>query len=448
MMRRARNVSAVVFLSLAAFALSMFVFVGCGKKGEKATAGQTINLLMEAVPDTFFVQKLLPEFEQETGIKVQFEVVNYAEMHAKLLPQLMGKKGAYDAIVVDNYWAGEFPAAGWLEQLDARVKKTPSIELDKYVPSMLDMVGYYQDKLYMIPFYNYTMLLFYRTDMMEDPRLKAEYKQKYGNDLAIPDNMKDYVELCGFMTRDTNRDGKPEIQGVTMMGLKPDPICMEFSNYLYSMGGDYYDRKTWKATINNDIGVEAATLYTQNMRKNAPRGAPGYGFDESNQFFAQGGAFSIVTFWMFYIDFNLDPEKSKVVGKVGLSKMPGGSNLNGGWGWAIPKSSPNKEAAWKFISWVESFDIAKKRALQGGAPTRSDVFNDPEVAAKFPWYPQVAEILETAKPVPEFTYSTQMIEVVGRELSLAVEGKDVKEALDAAAAELDALAQKARLQKK
>jgi ABC-type glycerol-3-phosphate transport system substrate-binding protein len=232
------------------------------------------------------------------------------------------------------------------------------------------------------------------------------------------------------------------------MGLKPDPICMEFSNYLYSMGGDYYDRKTWKATINNDIGVEAATLYTQNMRKNAPRGAPGYGFDESNQFFAQGGAFSIVTFWMFYIDFNLDPEKSKVVGKVGLSKMPGGSNLNGGWGWAIPKSSPNKEAAWKFISWVESFDIAKKRALQGGAPTRSDVFNDPEVAAKFPWYPQVAEILETAKPVPEFTYSTQMIEVVGRELSLAVEGKDVKEALDAAAAELDALAQKARLQKK
>jgi ABC-type glycerol-3-phosphate transport system substrate-binding protein len=432
MSRIARIIVFVVVLSLAAAG---------------AAFAQTIHLLMEGVPDTFFVQNLLPEFEQQTGIKVEFEVVNYAEMHAKLLPQLMGKKGAYDAIVVDNYWAGEFPAGGWLEQLDARVKKTPAIQLDKYVPSMLDMVGYYQGKLYMIPFYNYTMLLFYREDMLKDPKLQKEYKAKFGKDLAMPDNMKDYVDLCSFMTRDTNKDKKPEIYGVTMMGLKPDPICMEFSNYLFSLGGDYYDRKTWKSTINSDIGVQAATLYTQNMKKNGPPGAPGYGFDESNQFFFQGKAFSIVTFWMFYVDMN-DPQKSKVAGKVGLSTMPGGANLNGGWGWAIPKSSPNKEAAWKFITWVESFDIAKKRALQGGAPTRSDVFTDPEVAAKFPWYPQVAEILKTAKPVPEFTYSTQMIEVVGRELSLAVEGKDVKEALDAAAAELDALAKKARLQKK
>jgi multiple sugar transport system substrate-binding protein len=143
-----------------------------------------------------------------------------------------------------------------------------------------------------------------------------------------------------------------------------------------------------------------------------------------------------------------NPETSNIAGKVGLSRMPGGANLNGGWGWAIPKSSPNKEAAWKFISWVESFPIAKKRALAGGAPTRSDVFKDREVAAKYPWYPQVADILKTAKPVPEFTFSTQMIEVVGRELSLMIGGKDVERALDTAARELDKLAKQAGMQKK
>jgi len=425
---------------LAVAVIAVFAIAG-------ASFAQTINLLMEGVPDTFFVKDLLPEFEKASGIKVQFEVVNYAEMHAKLLPQLMGKKGAYDAIVVDNYWAGEFPAGGWLIPLDGLVKKTPSIQLDKYVPSMLDMVGYYQGKLYMIPFYNYTMLLFYREDMMKDPKLQKEYKAKYGKDLAIPDNLKDYVELCAFMTRDTNKDKKIDVYGASMMGLKPDPISMEFSNYLFSLGGDYYDRTTWKSIINNDIGVEAAQLYTRNMKKNGPPGAPAYGFDEAIQLFNQGKAFSIITFWMFYVDMR-DPQKSKAAGKVGLSNMPGGSNLNGGWGWAIPKSSPNKDAAWKFITWVESFEIAKKRALQGGAPTRSDVFADPDVAAKYPWYPKVAEILKTAKPVPEFAYSSQMIEVVGRELSLIGEGKDVKEALDAAAAELDKLAKQARLQKK
>jgi multiple sugar transport system substrate-binding protein len=406
--------------------------------GATVATSETINLLMEGVPDTFIVQKLLPEFENETGIKVNFEVVNYAQMHAKLLPQLMANEGAYDAIVVDNYWAGEFPAAGWLEPLDDLARNTPSIELDKYVPSMLQMVGYYNGTLYMIPFYNYTMLLFYRDDMMKDPALKREYKSKYGRNLAIPDNLEDYVELCSFMNR-----GK--IKGVSMMGLKPDPICMEWSNYLFSLGGDYYNRKTWKSTIDQPAAAKAAELYVRNMTKNAPAGAPGYGFDEAIQYFVQGNAFSIVTFWMFFVDMQ-DPESSKVAGKVAMSKMPGGANLNGGWGWAIPKSSPNKEAAWKFISWVESFPIAKKRALEGGAPTRSDVFLDKQVAAKFPWYPDVNDILASAKPVPEFTYSAQMIEVVGRELSLMVEGKDIMKALKTAARELNNLAKRAKLQ--
>ena len=49
--------------------LFMVVFLGFAQ-------AQTINLLMEGVPDTFIVKDLLPEFEKETGIKVQFEVVN------------------------------------------------------------------------------------------------------------------------------------------------------------------------------------------------------------------------------------------------------------------------------------------------------------------------------------------------------------------------------------
>ena len=94
---------------------------------------------------------------------------------------------------------------------------------------------------------------------------------------------------------------------------------------------------------------------------------------------------------------------------------------------------------------MESFPIAKKRALAGGAPTRSDVFVDRDVVAKYPHYPRVYAILKTAKPVPEFTYSTQMIEVVGRELSLMIGGKSVTKALNTAAKELDKLAKRAKL---
>ena len=396
-----------------------------------AASAKTIHLLMEAVPDTFYIQNLLPEFEKETGIKVEFEIVNYAQMHGKLLPQLLSPKGVYDAIVVDNYWAGEFPAAGWLERLEPYVERTPGIRLEDYLPSMLDMVGYYEGKLYMIPFYNYTMILIYRNDLLTQAGA------------VIPDTVEEYVDLCSRMAQDIDGDGEVDIYGTSMMGLKPDPICMEWSNYLFSCGGDYYD-ENWHAIINNPEAVKATRLYAKNMHLNAPMGAPGFGFDEAINVVAQGKAFSLVTFWMFFTTLN-DPSESQVAGKVLFQAMPGGVNLNGGWGWAIPKSSPDKEAAWKFISWVESSEIAIKRALQGGAPTRRDAFQAPEVVEKFAYYPLIMKGLEKAKHVPEFLYSTEMIEVVGRELSLIVEGKDAQKALDEAAGELNKLAKKAKL---
>ena len=48
---------------------------------------------------------------------------------------------------------------------------------------------------------------------------------------------------------------------------------------------------------------------------------------------------------------------------------------------SIPRSSPNPDAAWTFLQWIESPAIAKERALLGGSPTRVDVFEDPELLA-------------------------------------------------------------------
>jgi ABC-type glycerol-3-phosphate transport system substrate-binding protein len=107
--------------------------------------------------------------------------------------------------------------------------------------------------------------------------------------------------------------------------------------------------------------------------------------------------------------------------------------LNGGWGWAIPNSSAQKEAAWKFIKWAEDPETAKKRALLGGAPTQSNIFTDPEVVAARPYYPVLGEILAGTQDFPVFTYTTEFVEEVGRELNLAATGeKPIAEAMTAA----------------
>ena len=57
---------------------------------QPATAAPvTLHALMEDVPETHIIEAMLPEFEKETGIKVEFQKVNYGDMHDKLATQLV-----------------------------------------------------------------------------------------------------------------------------------------------------------------------------------------------------------------------------------------------------------------------------------------------------------------------------------------------------------------------
>jgi ABC-type glycerol-3-phosphate transport system substrate-binding protein len=391
---------------------------------------ETIRLLMETVPDTRYIQELLPEFEKETGIKVEIEAISYIDMHSKLIPQLIAPQGSYDAIVVDFYWVGEFTKAGWLMPLDDLVAKD-GIDTGVYVPKLMDLVGRVDGTLYMLPFYNYSMAVIYRKDLLEDPAEQAEFKAKHGMDLRVPATWDEYWKQVEFFTRDSDADGKRDLFGTVIQGQRGDCISMQWSNYLYSQGGRYNDAD-WNPTLNNEAGIKAMQYYRDAVENYSPPGSEAFCFDEAFNVMAQGKAYSFVTFNILYAGFD-DPSASSVVGKVGIAPNPGGG-LNGGWGWAIPNSSPNKEAAWRFIKWAEAYETAKKRALLGGAPTQSRIFTDPDVVAKRPYYPVLGEILAGAQDFPVFTYTTELVEEMGRELNLAATGeKDIKEAMDAAA---------------
>lgn len=403
-----------------------------------AAMAETVTILMEGVPDTEYVKTLVPEFTKATGIDVNLEVVNYAEMHTKLVPQLVAAKGSYSAIVVDFYWVGEFTKAGWLQPLDERIA-ADKFDTSVYVPKMMDLVGKVDGVTYMLPFYNYAMGMLYRKDLLADEKNKADFKAKYGAELGLPKTWDEYLKQVEFFTKDG-------MHGVVNQGLRPDPIAMEWSNYLFANGGDYHTAE-WKPTLNTPEGVKALEQYTTNVNKFGPLGSASFSFDEAFNVMAQGKAYSYVTYNMFRAVID-DPAKSSVVGKVEIMPVPGkaegqSGSLNGAWGWAIPKSSPNPDAAWTFLKWVESHETAKKRALQGGSPTRTDIFDDADVNAKYPYAQPLKNMLLGSHNFPVFTYTPQLVEVLGRELSLAVAGeKKPADALATVEAEMTELAKK------
>ena len=334
---------------------------------------------------------------------------------------------ATTSIVVDFYWVGEFTKAGWLQPLDDRIKQD-NVDTSVYFNSLMNLVGKVDGVTYMLPFYNYAMGLTYRKDLVNDPKEQQAFKEKYGIELRVPETWDEYMKQVEFFTRDTDGDGQTDFYGVVNQGLRPDPIAMEWSNYLYANGGQYYGEGTWEPMLGTPEAAKALEDYRTNLSKFGPPGAASFGFDEAFNVAAQGKAYSYITYNMFRTAYD-DPAQSAVVGKMEIAAVPNGG-LNGAWGWAIPKSSPDPEAAWTFLKWIESPEIAKKRALLGGSPTRTDVFEDAELLAKYEYYPALRNLLETSRNFPVFTYTPQFVEVLGRELSLAVTGeKDPQAAL-------------------
>ncbi|MFE3838241.1 extracellular solute-binding protein [Pseudogemmobacter sonorensis] len=396
--------------------------------------GVTLRALMEDVPETKIIEALLPEFEAETGIKVEFEKVGYGDMHDKLIAQLVVGESYYNLLSVDFLWAGEFPAGGWLEDLNPYVEKT-GFDMAPVIPAMLDLLGRTDEAMPILPMYNYSMGLIYRTDLLENADLAAKYEAATGKTLAAPETLEDYVAIAKFMKAEGG------VNGAAMQGQRGDPNSMEFSNYLFAAGGEYL-ADDGSVVLNSDQGKQALTFYTDMIANAAQTGALSATLDDTLRLMCAGESFSMVTYWWMLPQIDNPETCPNVAGNVSISVMPGGHGESGGWGWGIPKNIPDdqKDAAWTFISWVQSKETSVKRALEGHAPVRSDVFEDPSVLAKYPFYAQAGEIVAAGKSFPIFTYTPQYQDVIGTQLSLAASGDaTVEAALEASAKGLEEL---------
>lgn len=399
--------------------------------------GTTLNMLMEDLLETTIIENLLPDFNDKTGITVNFEKVAYPVMHEKLVPQLAAGagNGSYDVLEVDFYWVYEFARSNWVEDLDQRITDSGGqVDLARYIPAMLNINSNVDGKTFYIPMYPYPMGLIYREDLLADDALKAAYKEQTGKDLALPDSVEGYVDVAAAVSA-LNKG----VYGAAMQAQQVDPIVMEFCNFLYGLGGSYYSEDMTAPAINDETGVKAAELYARCVNTAAQPGAAGADLNDTMATYSQGKAFSMISYMFMLSVFN-DDEASTVKDKNKMTVMPGGHGLTGAWSWAVPISSPNPDAGWEFIKWVESPDIAMQRALAGGVPAQSAPYDNQEFLAKYPWMPQALDMIGSGEGLPPVTKQAQLVEVMGRHLSDVVSGaKTPQEGMDAAAEELKGL---------
>ena len=166
----------------------------------------------------------------------------------------------------------------------------------------------------------------------------------------------------------------------------------DFSNVLLASGGDYFenpDYATWGtatpggATLDTPEALKAAALYKSILDQAAP-GSLSWDWNGLAEAFS-AGSIAMAPEWHEYASVFEDETLSTVAGKVKWTLLPkgpaGSKNLWGGTGLAVNSySAPDQQrAAWMYITWATSPEVQKRLLLEGSTPTRTSVFEDPEV---------------------------------------------------------------------
>ena len=433
------------------FVAALATVVGAGMLTTAALAadpyapykGTTLVVNFPAHPHYDAVMKVLPKFTEETGIKVEVDQLQYLAMRQKQTLELTKPKGDYDLMTYVVFSKADYVPARQIEPL-APFFMNPKLADPSYDPDDL-ITGYVQNigiaggkkgylpgptgALYGVPFGSETSVLGYRKDIFEKHNLK------------VPETYDELLELVCKIP-----ELEPGMAGLTSRGASGHQLSHAFLLHLAPLGGRFYDDE-WNPIVNNEAGVQAGEALKK-ILECGPEGGTSFGFAEMKNAFLQGKAA------MFLDSISVagevdDPEKSKVVGKVGWALHPEGvrrGSQTGGFGIAIPSNAQNKEAAFLLMQWLTSKRIDKLIALEGGSPSRFSTYMDPEVIAKYPHSTVFAEALKYADPDwrPIIPTWGEINEELGTTLSKAMTGDmSVKEALDSVAERAKATQEKA-----
>ena len=396
-------------------------------------AGTTLVVNFPAHPHYNAAMKVLPEFTKETGIEVEVDQLPYLKMRERQTLELAQEEGEYDLIAYVVFSKADYVFADQLENLakyfmDPKLAD-PSYDAADLIDGYVENIGvaggtkgYLPGKtgsLFGIPFGSETSVLAYRKDIFE----------KHG--IAEPENYDQLLEAACKIP-----EVEPGMGGMASRAASGHQASHAFLLHLAPLGGRIFDDQ-WNPIINNAAGVEAANAL-KTIVDCGPEGAMSFGPSEAANAFANGDAAMFMDSIAFMPGFE-NPDRSKVVGKVGYAMHPEGvrrGSQTGGFGIAIPKNAENKEAAFLLMQWLTSKKGDLMVAMEGGNPSRFSTYQDAGLNEKYPFSATFGEALKYADPDwrPIIPVWGKINADIGTTMSkVLTEDLDIQEALDGVA---------------
>jgi ABC-type glycerol-3-phosphate transport system substrate-binding protein len=327
-----------------------------------SSSGKVVRVLAVAGPETDALIKYAPDFEKSTGITASIEQVARPLWGQRKVRELIENAGLYDVVMTgggdDNLWVKYKAHVKDLSKLLSADQVDQLILKDKFT---------YNGKLVGIPqYYNFPML-FYRKDLFNNPTEQANFKAKYGHDLAPPTSYDQMYQIAEFFNR------PPNMYGFFIGGVDWS-VYLDDTYFVYGLGGNYGDPTSSQLTLNSPQQKQAMNWLVKFSKFNPP-GWQTENFFDGDQL-VQNGKVAMYQNW-FYI---WKTFQQKMPDKIGMAPLAGTGAHLGAFVATIPDAAPNAANGAKFIQWMMSAKYQKQQAIEtGDLPMRKDVIQDPDV---------------------------------------------------------------------
>ena len=342
-----------------------------------------LRLLLLDNPTVRTFQGLLRNFELETGVKIEVDLLP----HNNMLQTLQNRSEQYDVMMFDIPWL-----AGLCEQDVLADITAPVNELDtgRFFPDCLSYFGAYRGRYYGIPFMYAPQMLYYRKDLFENPYLQRDFAKQYDTTLRPPLTLKEYNAVAEFFTMQT--DAVP--YGISVTAAYDECFAPEIHMRLQAFGSrvcdgegrvDFDNLQTLKAYINLRRSISFAKPdYLQTTDISAA--------DD----FCRGETAMLITYPVF-----LEGESSlRKNSNIGCSLIPGRAPILGGWSLGVSKASSRKDEAFRFLQWCCSEQISNYFTIMGGQTAITATYTNDELVRLNPWLSLYYRAYSYAQPQP------------------------------------------------
>ena len=421
----------------------------------KKYKGQELTVLYEAQLQALDPKNFSgPLWEKLTGVKLNVVEAPFPQGFTKAVSEHIAKSGAFDVIDSTPSWLPDFADRGVIAPLDSYIRKYKAQSTLKDLHPLYRALGTRKGKTWGFFDDGDIFILYYRKDIFANAKLKAAYKAKFKNELRVPRSWPEFNRVAQFITDQM----APKVYGTALSRALGNGNWYNFYQQFRSNGGQFFDPRTMKALINNAIGVRTMEQILA-LTSAEPTGINK--LDTVSQWVAWlQGKTAMLYSWpptgrlaenisQANKAFSFVP-KSKIVGKVGYAVIPGRNGEHaGGYLKTVSADSKNAELAYLHAQWVTSPSISLQRVMLPYAlrdPYRISHFKAPAYRKLWPSAAQYLVALNNGANTGVLDMimsgAADYDAVLDREMTAIFAGKSVKQGLDDAAKQWDAITNK------